>query len=110
MAQSISTTFIPIEAMSVVIFSLVAESTSGYAAAGAMLDTGTMDVFQTVLALLLGNIIAAPVRALRHQMPYYMGIFSPGIGIYLIVASQGFRIVSLMTVGLVFIMGGNMLT
>ncbi|MDY6853665.1 MAG: nucleoside recognition protein [Thermodesulfobacteriota bacterium] len=110
MAQSINTTFIPIEAVTVVIFSLVAESKSGYAAAGAMLDRGTMDIFQTVLALLLGNIIAAPVRALRHQMPYYMGIFSPGIGIYLIVASQGFRIMSLMAVGLIFILGVNMLS
>ena len=95
--------------MSIVIFSLVAEFTSGYAAAGAMLDAGTLTVFQTVLALLLGNIIAAPVRAFRHQMPYYMGIFSPGLGTYLVLVSQAFRLVSLMAVGLIFIFGMNMI-
>lgn len=104
-AHGISSAFIPIEAMSIVIFSLVAESTSGYAAAGALLDVGRLDVFQTVLALLLGNIIAAPVRSLRHQMPYYMGIFSPKLGIYLMTASQVFRLGSLIAVGLIFIWG-----
>jgi hypothetical protein len=94
--------FFPVEAMSVVIFSLVAEFTSGYAAAGAMLDAGTLNTFQIVLALLLGNIIAAPVRALRHQMPYYMGIFSPGLGIRFMALSQTFRILSLVMVGVLY--------
>ena len=109
LAQGVTTTFIPIEAMSIVIFSLVAEFTSGYAAAGAMLDAGTLTVFQTVLALLLGNIIAAPVRALRHQMPFYMGIFSPGLGVRLMLASQAFRIGSLIFVCIIFILGMNMI-
>jgi len=103
LAHVFTGTFIPIEAMSIVIFSLVAEFTSGYAAAGAMLEAGALDVFQTVLALLLGNIIAAPVRSLRHQMPYYMGIFNPRLGIYLMLASQAFRLVSLIVVGLFFV-------
>jgi len=104
LAHEVASTFIPIEAMSIVIFSLVAEFTSGYAAAGAMLDAGTLNVFQVVLALLLGNIIAAPVRALRHQMPIYMGIFSPGLGVRLMLASQGFRIGSLIFICFVFIL------
>jgi len=105
LAHGISSTLIPMEALSVVVFSLVAEFTSGYAAAGALLKAGALNVVQTVLALLLGNIIAAPVRALRHQMPYYMGIFSPGMGIYLMLASQVFRIGSLIVVGLIFLLG-----
>jgi hypothetical protein len=105
LAHGISSTLIPMEALSVVVFSLVAEFTSGYAAAGALLKAGALNVVQTVLALLLGNIIAAPVRALRHQMPYYMGIFSPGMGIYLMLASQVFRIGSLLVVGLIFLLG-----
>jgi len=109
LALGIGSAFIPVEAMSVVIFSLVAEFASGHAAAGAMLDAGTLDTFQTVLALLLGNIIAAPVRALRHQVPYYMGIFSPGLGTYLMLISQAFRLVSLMAVGLIFIIVVNIL-
>ena len=102
LAHGIVDTFIPIEAMSIVIFSLVAEFTSGYAAAGAMLDAGTLNVSQTVLALIMGNIIAAPVRALRHQMPYYMGIFNPATGVPLMVASQAFRLGSLIVVGILF--------
>ncbi len=107
LAGGVSSEFVPIEAMSVVIFSIVAEFSSGYAAAGAMLDAGTLSVFQTVLALLLGNIIAAPIRALRHQMPYYMGIFSPGLGTYLMVTSQAFRIISLAVAGLIFVLTAN---
>ena len=109
MALGISNAFIPVEAMSIVIFSLVAELTSGYAAAGAMLDAGNLDVFQAVLALLLGNIIAAPVRAVRHQMPYYMGIFSPGLGVYLMMATQALRISSLVVVGLLYFFAMTML-
>jgi len=72
------------------------------------LENGTLNVFQTVLALLLGNVIAAPVRALRHQMPYYMGIFSPGLGVRLMIASQLFRISSLVIVGLLYFFGMKM--
>lgn len=49
MALGVSSTFIPIEAMSVVIISLVAEFTSGYAAAGAMLESGSLNEFQSTL-------------------------------------------------------------
>jgi hypothetical protein len=103
-ALGITTAFVPVEAMSIVVFSLVAEFTSGFAAAGAMLGAGTLSVSQTILALLVGNIIAAPVRALRHQLPYYMGIFSPGTGLRLILASQGLRVGSLVAVGVLYLL------
>jgi hypothetical protein len=72
-----------------------------------MLDAGTLSVFQVVIALLAGNIIAAPVCALRHQMPYYMGIFTPGLGICLMLVSQGVRIGSLIFVGLIYVLAMN---
>jgi hypothetical protein len=109
-ARGFSSLFVPVEAMSIVVFSLVAEFTSGYAAAGAMLDAGSLNIFQTVMALLLGNIIAAPVRALRHQMPYYMGIFTPGLGIRLMLASQGFRIGSLIIAGFIYVLAMKMVS
>ncbi len=109
LAQGITSTLIPLEALSIVVFSLVAEFTSGYAAAGALLKSGVLDVVQTVLALLLGNVIAAPVRALRHQLPYYMGIFTPGLGVFLMIISQAFRIGSLIAVGLAFFLAVNAL-
>lgn len=103
-AHVISSAFIPIDAMSIVIFSLMAEFTSGYAAAGAMLEAGSLNVFQTVLALVLGYIIASPVRALRHQMPYYIGIFGPALGIRLMIFSQAFRVCSMIITGLIFVL------
>ena len=66
-----------------------------------------VSVFQVVIALLAGNIIAAPVRALRRQAPYYMGIFTPGLGIRLMLASQGFRIGSLIFVGLIYVLASE---
>jgi hypothetical protein len=104
LAHVISSAFIPIDAMSIVIFSLMAEFTSGYAAAGAMLEAGSLNVFQTVLALVLGYIIASPVRALRHQMPYYIGIFGPALGIRLMIFSQAFRVASMIIIGLIFVL------
>lgn len=105
LADQVGSAFLPMEAFSVVLISLVAEFTSGYAAAGAMLESGALTVFQTVLALLIGNILAAPVRALRHQLPYYMGIFTPRLGLGLMVASQAFRLLSLAFVGGLFFFG-----
>jgi len=108
-ARGITGIAVPVEAMSIVILSLAAELTSGYAAAGAMLDAGTLSVFQTVLALLIGNIIAAPIRMLRHQMPYYMGIFGPASGVRLMLINQTFRTASLIGICLGFILWVNML-
>jgi len=97
-ASHVSLSFLPMEAASVVIFSLAAEFTSGMAAAGAFLQTGALTVHQTVLALVLGNIVATPLRALRHQLPTHVGIFSPGLGTQLLLLSQGVRLLSLVAV------------
>jgi hypothetical protein len=103
LVRTMDWTFIPVEAASVVILSLMAETTSGFAAAGAMLESGSLNVFQTVLALLIGNVLASPIRALRHQLPYYMGIFGPRFGLSLMLASQAFRVGSLVVTGMILI-------
>ena len=95
-------TFIPIESFSVVVLSFFTEFTSGFAAAGAMLDGGILTTKQTVIALLTGNILAFPLRALRHQLPRYIGIFSPKMGTELLLMGQSFRIISLIIVGFVY--------
>jgi hypothetical protein len=92
-------TFMPMESLSVVILSFAAEFTSGFAAAGALLDAGVLTIKQTVLALLIGNILAFPIRALRHQLPRYMGIFSPKVGSQLLLMGQGFRVTSIIIMG-----------
>jgi hypothetical protein len=98
-AGIVHTGIIPIEGISVVVFALVSEFASGAAAAGAMLAQGVLSVQETVLALVIGNIIAAPVRAIRHQLPRYMGIFRPVTGFILLVTSQLSRIVSVALCG-----------
>jgi hypothetical protein len=85
-----------------VILSFAAEFTSGFAAAGALMHAGVLTVKQTVLALLLGNILAFPIRALRHQLPRYLGIFSPKIGLPLLLSGQLFRVISIILVGTLY--------
>ena len=98
---------VPLEAVSVIVFSLVAEFTSGYAAAGALLKAGSLTTHQAVMALLLGNVIASPLRAIRHQMPYYLGIFRPRVGALLLLGSQAVRVTSLAVVGALFVLIGK---
>lgn len=102
MAGYVVTTFMPMESLSVIILSFAAEFTSGFAAAGALLDAGVLTVKQTVLALLIGNILAFPIRALRHQLPRYIGIFAPRMGTQILLLGQGFRITSLIVVGMIY--------
>ncbi len=92
----------PVESLSIVLLSFAAEFTSGFAAAGALMTAGVLTVKQTVTALLLGNILAFPIRALRHQLPHYMGIFSPKLGLQLLVSGQIFRVTSLMIMGALY--------
>ena len=89
----------PVEGISVVVFSIMAEFAAGAAAAGAMLNAGVLTIKQTVYALLLGNIIATPVRALRHQLPRYLGIYQPKTGIMLLLLGQGLRVTSVVITG-----------
>jgi hypothetical protein len=102
LARWVSSEVISVEAMSVVIFGVMAEFTSGFAAAGALLHSGSLGVKEIVIALLIGNVVATPVRALRHQLPHYMGIFSPGLGTQLLAMGQGARVLSVLVVTVLF--------
>ncbi|MFP4169054.1 MAG: hypothetical protein ACLFSY_09490 [Desulfonatronovibrionaceae bacterium] len=94
--------WLPPQAVSIVALQIAAEFSAGLAAAGAMLDSGALMVREVVLALIIGNIFSSPMRALRHQFPYYAGIFSPGLAVGLIFYNQGLRAASLMAVGFVY--------
>jgi hypothetical protein len=102
LADAVVITFVPVESLSIVVLSFVAEFTSGFAAAGALMDAGVLTTQQTVLALLAGNILAFPIRALRHQLPHYVGIYSPRMGAEILFLGQFFRVVSIMGVGALF--------
>ncbi len=86
----------------IVAFSLAAEFTAGLAAAGSLLGAGTLDPRDIVLALMLGNILSTPMRAVRHQLPYYAGIFRGRMALKLIIYNQGLRTASLILVGAVY--------
>ncbi|EHJ48797.1 hypothetical protein DFW101_2793 [Solidesulfovibrio carbinoliphilus subsp. oakridgensis] len=90
--------FLTPQAISIVMFQVVAESTAGLAAAGAMLGAGDLTTRQVVLALLVGNILSTPMRAFRHQFPYYAGIFKPRTAARLILHNQAFRAASILLV------------
>ena len=90
------------QSISIITFQVASEFTAGVAAAGALLASGSMGQTEVVLALLVGNVLSSPVRALRHQYPYYAGIFKPVLAGQLIFISQGFRALSILVVMVVY--------
>ena len=94
------------QAMSIVALHVAAEFTAGLAAAGALLADGIMSEREIILALLVGNILSSPVRAFRHQFPYYAGIFKPALAMQLIAFSQVFRLFSIIIVTLFYLLFG----
>ncbi len=94
--------FLSPEAIGIVVFHVAAEFTAGLAAAGALLQTGNLGVREVVLALLVGNVLSTPMRAFRHQFPYYAGIFKPRMAMKLIVYNQILRAGSIIAVGVAF--------
>ena len=87
------------QSIGIVVFHIAAEFTAGLAAAGALLDSGTLGHREIILALLVGNVLSSPVRAARHQFPFYAGIFSPRLAFELILWSQFLRLASVIAVG-----------
>ncbi len=86
------------EALGIVVLHITAEFSAGLAAASALLTDNSLTIKEVVSALMVGNILAAPIRAIRHQFPYYSGIYSPKMAVELIIVSQGTRIFSIMVV------------
>ncbi|MDR3641784.1 MAG: hypothetical protein P4L39_10730 [Humidesulfovibrio sp.] len=107
MAQHVAfLSWLPPQAMGIIGFNMAAETTAGYAAAGALVQTGGLTVKELVLALLVGNILSSPVRAVRHQFPYYAGIFKPSLALNLIVSNQALRASSIALVTLAYALWG----
>ena len=90
------------QGMGIIALMIAAELTAGIAAAGALLQDGVLNYNEIVFALLIGNILSSPLRAVRHQFPYYAGIFKPRLAVELIVWNQGFRTVSLILAALCY--------
>jgi hypothetical protein len=90
------------KAISIIALQIAAEFSAGLVAAGALLQDGTMTSQEIILTLLIGNILSSPIRAVRHQFPYYAGIFKPGLAVQLIAFSQTFRALSIAFVALLY--------
>ncbi len=90
------------QSMGIITLHIAAEFTAGLAMAGALLQEGSMNYRDIILALLVGNVLSSPVRAIRHQFPYYAGIFKPKIAAELILFNQIFRIGSLILMGCIY--------
>lgn len=103
MAQNLGwLSWLPPQAVGVMVFQMLAEFSAGAAAAGALLSAGSLTSKEVVLALLVGNILSSPMRAIRHQFPYYAGIFKPALAAKLIFWNQGLRIISLIFMGILY--------
>jgi hypothetical protein len=87
--------FLPAEGAALVVFAFTSEFSSGFAAAGALIENSSLTVAQAAAALLLGNIIATPIRVMRWQLGAYLGFFQVRLGLFLILCNQSFRILSL---------------
>jgi hypothetical protein len=94
--------FLSPQGMGIIALMIAAELTAGLAAAGALLQDGVMNYNEIVFALLIGNILSSPLRAVRHQLPYYAGIFKPKLAVELIIYNQGFRTISLILAALCY--------
>ena len=94
--------FLTPQSMGIIALNVAAELTAGLAAAGALLQEGVMTYNEVVFALLIGNILSSPLRAFRHQLPYYAGIFKPGLAVQLIVYNQSFRVISLIVASAIY--------
>ncbi|SHO50619.1 hypothetical protein [Desulfopila aestuarii] len=90
------------QSIGIITLHLAAELTAGVAAAGALLQEGAMSQREIILALLVGNVLSSPLRAVRHQFPYYAGIFKPAMAAQLIIYSQASRVISLVIVGVIY--------
>ena len=90
--------FLPPEALGVIVLHLLAELGAALGAAGSAFQAGGLSAEEIIMALMVGNILSTPMRAIRHQYPAYAGFYSPGLALRLILVNQGFRAASMVVV------------
>ncbi|MFT5700669.1 MAG: hypothetical protein ACI8ZB_003550 [Desulforhopalus sp.] len=90
------------KAIGIVLLHVTTEFSAGLAAASALLAENSLTYDEVVIALLVGNILSTPIRALRHQLPYYTGIYSPRLAMQLVAISQVTRAFCLIFVSVLY--------
>lgn len=92
------------QAMGIIVLQLLAEMGATIGAAGAALEDASLTPADVVIAMLVGNVIATPLRAIRHQLPAYAGFFRPALAVKLVIANQSLRAVSMIAAIFVYVL------
>ena len=92
------------QALGIILLHLAAELGAALGAAGSALQAGGLAPEDVVMALMVGNILSTPMRAIRHQLPAYAGFFRPKLALRLILANQGLRALSMALMAAVYYM------
>ncbi len=90
------------QSLGIVVLHVTTEFSAGLAAASVLLAENSLTTKDVVLALLVGNVLSTPIRAIRHQLPYYTGIYSPRLALQLVGASQVVRALCVIIVALFY--------
>ncbi len=90
--------FLNPQSIGIIALHLVAESGAALSAAASLAHSGALSTPEIIMALLVGNIVSSPMRAVRHQFPSYAGFFAPGLALFLVLSNQFFRVASLIIV------------
>lgn len=76
------------------------DATSGYVLTGALLQSGALNPFQAITALLLGTMITLSMTYAKHSLPSKIAFFGPRLGtkiaLYNLVLNLSFTLVALM--------------
>ena len=76
------------------------DATSGYVLTGALLQSGTLNSFQAITALLLGTMITLSMTYAKHSLPSKIAFFGPRLGtkiaVYNLVLNLSFTLIALM--------------
>lgn len=94
--------FLNPKSIGIVAMYLLAESGAAFSAAAALANSGALAPQEIILALLVGNIISTPMRAVRHQFPSYAGYFAPSLAALLVFMNQTCRACSLIFVAALY--------
>jgi hypothetical protein len=94
--------FLKPQALGIIVLHLAAEMGAALSAAGSVFNAGGLNSSEVVLALLMGNIVSTPMRAIRHQLPSYAGFFKPVLALELVLVNQALRAVSMICAALLY--------
>jgi hypothetical protein len=90
------------QSLGIVVLHVTTEFSAGLTAASVLLAQNSLTYKEVILALLVGNVLSTPIRAIRHQFPYYSGIFSPKLAMELVGVSQVMRAFCVILVGVIY--------